>query len=415
MKQIKSNVILILIAVFGGWGSYSCTGMDDYLKYTDGKEIIYTGKVDSLHFRSGRERIVFSGLLISDPNIAKVSVFWNSRKDSLIIPIQKSTGIDTLMQEIKLKEGAYNFEVYTFSKENRPSVPTYVTGKSYGDRYESGLYERPIKNVTHMRGDGFYPDGYVLVEWYNADPTSFVLIDYRDMNHLQRRRVISAASDTSILDGCNPLTEIKMQTCYLPDAYAIDTFRVGSPKIIRVDADITEMYIKNAGAGNSGIKGNYLNGNSEWGEPVDWIVTDPVKVNAHQHGWANRDGGVLHPETWGSGDFENGKIYQPFTLPKGIYELSYYCVGSAAANNDWNKINAYFVAAKGVEPPDIYTVESDENVLGLFHGNGTSFRDWHSITFTLNEETEINIGFVFNLKNESQFRIKEIKLMYKAK
>jgi hypothetical protein len=140
-------------------------------------------------------------------------------------------------------------------------------------------------------------------------------------------------------------------------------------------------------------------------------------VNAHQHGWANRDGGVLHPETWGQGDFNNGKIYQSFILPKGKYELSYYCVGSNTANNDNERarINAYFVAGKGSVPPDIDAIESDNNVLGYFHGDGVTIRGWHTLTFTLAADEEINIGFVFSQKNESQFRIKEFKLVYKAK
>jgi hypothetical protein len=211
-----------------------------------------------------------------------------------------------------------------------------------------------------------------------------------------------------------PLSKIRLQTLFKPDQYAVDTFSV-APLYVGADTDVTTDYIKNSGAGNVGIRGNFLNGNGEWGEPIDWIVSDPIKVNAHQHGWANRDGGVLHPETWGTGDFENGKIYQTVTLPQGKYELSYYCVGSAAGGgNDWSRIDAYFVAAKGAVPPDIYDIETDENVLGFFHGNGDTFRDWHTITFTLDEETEINIGFVCSLKNESQFRVKELKLFYKA-
>jgi hypothetical protein len=408
MKQIQFIFLTLAVCISGLWLLPGCTGMDDYLKYTGGKELVYPGKVDSVIFHSGRERVVFTGLLISDPNIRKVSIFWNNRTDYLILDVQRSTGIDSLTANIPLPEGAYNFQVYSHDAEGRSSIVSNASGHSYGANYEKGLYDRPVKSVIQN-------PGYVVINWYNGDPTCFVKVDYVDINDVEHTTFTPATKDTTMLPYCKQMSEIRLQTFYLPDEYAVDTFMVANPWYVGADADLTETYIKNSGAGNVGIKGNYLNGNSEWGEPIDWIVTDPVKVNAHQHGWANRDGGVLHPETWGSGDFENGKIYQTFTLPKGKYELSYYCVGAAAASNNWSKINAYFVAARGEVPPDIYNIESDANVLGLFHGDGSTFTNWHTITFTLDEATQINIGFVFSLKNESQFRIKELKLMYKAK
>jgi hypothetical protein len=409
MKKIQFIVFAFVTCMAGMWLLSGCTDMDDYLKYTGGKEVVYPGKVDFVIFRSGRERVVFTGYLVSDPNIRKVSIFWNNRTDSLILDVQRSAGIDSLEANIPLPEGTYNFQVYSHDAEGRSSIVTNVSGKSYGAGYEKGLYDRPVKSVIQNPNN-------VVINWYNGDPTCFVRVDYVGTDNMPHTTFAPSTRDTTILPYCKPLTEIKLQTFYLPDETAIDTFMVANPWYVSADADITETYIKNSGAGNVGIQGNYLNGNNTWGEPIDWIVTDPVKVNAHQHGWANRDGGVLHPETWGTGDFENGKIYQAFTLPKGKYELSYYCVGAAAGGgSDWSRINAYFVAAKGSAPPDINNIESDANVLGLFHGNGSTFTDWHTVTFTLDEETQINIGFVFSLKNESQFRIKELKLLYKAK
>jgi hypothetical protein len=213
-----------------------------------------------------------------------------------------------------------------------------------------------------------------------------------------------------------PLSKIRLQTLFKPDQYAVDTFSV-APLYVGADADVTTDYIKNSGSGDVGIRGNFRNGDGTWGEPIDWIVTDPIKVNANQHGWANRDGGVLHPEIWtynANNNITNGKIYQTFTLPQGKYDLSYNCIGAASDGNDWSRIDAYFVAAKGAVPPDIYDIETDENVLGFFHGNGSSFVGWHTISFTLEEDTEINIGFVCSLRDLSQFRVKELKLFYKA-
>ena len=110
----------------------SCSDMDEYLKYTGGKSISYTGRVDSVKFLSGDERIVFYGLLTSDPKITKVKVFWSMRSDSLVLDVNRTLGIDTLTVSIPLSEGRYDFEVVSFDHHNNPSIPVTASGVSYG-------------------------------------------------------------------------------------------------------------------------------------------------------------------------------------------------------------------------------------------------------------------------------------------
>ena len=70
MKQfIKHTPYLVSLLIL--LGITSCTKMDEYLKYTDGKEILYTGIPDSIAMYSGYNRVVFRGVLASDPKIAK--------------------------------------------------------------------------------------------------------------------------------------------------------------------------------------------------------------------------------------------------------------------------------------------------------------------------------------------------------
>ena len=165
MKQIK----YIFFAIISVFLISTCSDMDDYLKFTGGKELVYPGKVDSVLFHSGRERVVFTGLLISDPNIKKVSVFWNNRQDSVILQIQRSAGIDSLEVSIPLPEGAYNFQVYSHDGEGRSSIVTNARGNAYGANYEKGLYDRPVKSAIQN-------PNYVVINWYNGDPTCFVKV-----------------------------------------------------------------------------------------------------------------------------------------------------------------------------------------------------------------------------------------------
>ena len=76
MKQfIKHTPYLMSLLML--LGITSCTKMDEYLKYTDGKEILYTGIPDSIAMYSGYNRVVFRGVLASDPKIAKIKIYWN--------------------------------------------------------------------------------------------------------------------------------------------------------------------------------------------------------------------------------------------------------------------------------------------------------------------------------------------------
>lgn len=82
MKQfIKHTPYLVSLLIL--LGITSCTKMDEYLKYTDGKEILYTGIPDSIAMYSGYNRVVFRGVLASDPKIAKIKIYWNLKQDSL--------------------------------------------------------------------------------------------------------------------------------------------------------------------------------------------------------------------------------------------------------------------------------------------------------------------------------------------
>jgi hypothetical protein len=154
---------------------FNCSGMDEYLKYTGGKELVYPGKVDSVIFHSGRDRVVFTGLLISDPNIRKVNIYWNNKNDSIVLNVQRTSGIDSLTANIPLPEGVYNFQVYSYDSEGRSSIVTEAMGNSYGAIYERGLYDRPVKNALQN-------PNYAVINWYNGDPTCFVKVEYTDVD-----------------------------------------------------------------------------------------------------------------------------------------------------------------------------------------------------------------------------------------
>ena len=94
-----------------------------------GKEILYTGIPDSIAMYSGYNRVVFRGVLASDPKIAKIKIYWNLKQDSLEQDIRREGNDNVLIIPIPLEEGTYNFEMHTYDKDGlHPSVPFNLTG-----------------------------------------------------------------------------------------------------------------------------------------------------------------------------------------------------------------------------------------------------------------------------------------------
>jgi|GEM_PF-3961542 len=433
MKQTKYlffAIISIALVAFA-----SCTSMDDYLKYTDGKEIIYTGQVDYAVFRSGEGRVVFTGYLISDPNIDKVVASWpiGAGRDSIVIDdiVNKREGASfyAIEHSIPLAEGNYEFRVTTFDTKGNTSVVRTMTGSSFGENYKKGLYDRPVQNVKQE-------DGYVEVSWYGADETTFVELEFEDELGLKHQRIITANMDTAMLWNCKEISPISIRTCFLPNYSAIDTFKL-EKRIINADANYTEKYIQNSGAGGVGMDGTVLgtttigaDTRAECGYPAGWIVSDEVKVSEFIQGWISsrtRRDRSLNFYSTREESITNGKVYQTTSIEKiGQYTLSYNCLKGNPPAADWTKVDVYLVVAKGNALPDISKLRLMEqnnnltdNTLAFYHiekGIPVRGEDGHNATFKISSENEeITFGFVMDLTGDkSMFQVNEVKLIYDA-
>jgi hypothetical protein len=67
----------------------SCEKADKYKEFVKDGEISYIGKLDSVKVYSGKNRVMIKGMITSDPKIVECRVFWNNKKDSLVIPETK--------------------------------------------------------------------------------------------------------------------------------------------------------------------------------------------------------------------------------------------------------------------------------------------------------------------------------------
>src|SRR5689334_9815190 len=114
--RVKKHDAFCLIAVLVVL--FACSKMDaTYDDFIRDGEIVYTAKVDSAKAYPGNNRMGLSMLLIADPRISKVKVFWevSGRADSTEKPVQRTAGIDTVWFSFpNLAEGTYTFNIYTY-------------------------------------------------------------------------------------------------------------------------------------------------------------------------------------------------------------------------------------------------------------------------------------------------------------
>lgn len=215
---MKKNILLLLfISVVA---TLACTKMDDYKKYTNGKELAYAGKADSLRAFPGKNRIKLSWRLVSDPKITKAKIYWNNRADSLEIAIKRTNGVDTINVILdKMKEGNYSFEVVTIHDDQIRSVPAYVSGRVFGQNYEVTLLNRGIQSTAYLTNNGY------RMNWGLMEGTALgVDITYEKTNGTITNYRIPTTENVTTLATVKRPSQVYYRTLFKPDTLSIDTF-----------------------------------------------------------------------------------------------------------------------------------------------------------------------------------------------
>lgn len=394
---MKPNNNRILFLFFTAVALFSaCTKMDDYRdKFTDGREKLYTGKADSVKVFPGKNRVLLQWLYIADPKVSNAKVYWNNRRDSTAVVVKRTTGVDTIKLYINnLVEGNYNFEIISYDADGNASVTVMRSAEVFGDTYQAGLLNRLVKTAEIKSGNA-------EISWYSADQEAlFTELRYTNNAGAQIKRIINAISDTSLLADYKTGSRFEYRTLYLPDSASIDTFYTAWQQK-GVTADITSLYLKNAGFPfNAAVMAN-----GRFGTLADWTTNAAAKNISGQGGFDNYPGyGTLAFEYWGTPAINNGKIYQTVTLPAGKYKLQ-----ASVESIAYDLPATYLVAAAGTTIPDAAAYEQSLG-FGKFT-NGSLNNKTLDANFTLTAETVVSMGVVANMVSGNQnLRVKGIKL-----
>lgn len=374
----------------------ACSKQNDYKKYLGNGEILYTGKADSLLVHAGRNRVQLSWLLISDPKISRAKIYWNNRKDSAMLDIKRSSGVDTIRYVIPdLEERAYTFEVYNFDRDGNTSVRSEATGFVYGSLYEDALLTRAFSNAEMK-------DGQAEISWVNIDTTGGIIgmqLQYTTSDNVAHDTIVAAEPEAQVTVLANYLSmsSFRYRTLYQPDKQAVDTFYTPF-ETKAVKEDITQTYIRNPGSPFALDDNKPFGG--RFGQVKDW----QYNAEAERNGTYDNIGGTgrLTLWIWDNGPITNGKIYQTFTLPAGEYRFE-----ADISNIDNTLENTWLLVAAGNALPDVDQVGTALGSARLVNNNNK----YASVAFILTAQTTVTVGFTGTLSNPAQQTIRVNKVL----
>ncbi|WP_316793654.1 DUF4998 domain-containing protein [Pedobacter frigoris] len=137
LKLIAGFLLLIIIASCNKEGY----NYDNYLK---GKEVTYTGRVSNFLANPGNKRVQLRWTPSSDRSVSKYVVYYNNKRDSVVVPAKNEATSDTIKVIIpNLEEYIQDFTLFTVDAAGSRSVGQTLTAvKVYGPLYVSSLRNR---------------------------------------------------------------------------------------------------------------------------------------------------------------------------------------------------------------------------------------------------------------------------------
>lgn len=296
----------------------ACEGEIDPLQFAPEGELRYPGKANNAIYFAGKERLQIQFTLSPDPNVNKAIVYWNLLKDSTSIDIDKNTLTDNIVNILidNLPENIYNFEIYTYDKFNNQSVPTHLTGRTYGLRYSSALNSRSITGYEAANDNGD-----IKIMWGDSILASAgIQLTYTDLEQNKKVVEVPNVENETVLKAINITKEIEISTLFVPEANAIDTF-VSKNTII---LDPTKLILEMQKPYASGyVDGFDSPNNNKWDKLWDGKWGKTFNQNDNGTPWGGESG-------WGSFEPKGPLPAQPAWLTIDLSQpvkVARYCSG----------------------------------------------------------------------------------------
>lgn len=213
------NIFKTIVASGTVFLALGCTKMDEYLKISGDKEIVYPGKITDVVAHSGNGRVLIEGWCNSDPKITSCRIYWNLGAEYVEVPVDMSAPPFQVQKEIALPENEYNFDIYTYDAQGNRSIPVNVSCESYGETYIASLRNRVVNSFSYSGTTG-------TVTWYPMDTTLGAFeteVTYKTTSGENMTVVTPVAETTTVLENYDG-GAVTYRTAFRPDAACLDVF-----------------------------------------------------------------------------------------------------------------------------------------------------------------------------------------------
>jgi hypothetical protein len=171
--------------------------------------------IDNVTARPGNRRTLLE-LDIRSERIKTARIIRMDNNESIEENINYQSGIRTVSYS-NLAEGKYTFKLVCIDRYGNESEPVEISTTVYGDNYQSGLQNRPVKVAT-LFGNG------LVIGW--GEPVgNWCELSYTNTEGGQVTRQIPVTSQPAYLYDYR--SGLKYTTLFLPESAAVDTFRAG--------------------------------------------------------------------------------------------------------------------------------------------------------------------------------------------
>lgn len=245
---------------------YSCTDLTETYKDFQGDgEISYTGKVDSIIFREGLNKVQLEGFLYYTRTAKELVISWNDERKVVDIEnLPKNKKIEVLIDD--LEEGIYLFKVYTLDKDQNRSIVTTVQANVYGDSFIEAQNQVPYSITNTERNT-------VEIDWGDIPKLAKVHLDYTDYYGVQKQIVITTGIGETSIYKFKPASKLKITTLVLPSDDALEYIPLESeyydfpalydPEMLDRSAFKNMAMSADAKQGHGGSVANLWDGNNE--------------------------------------------------------------------------------------------------------------------------------------------------------
>lgn len=374
MKHKYQKHFLGLLTLTVAFGIFSCE-KDDYQSLLNNNKDSSLGEFQSLVIMSGQNRVLVKGV-VKDPNVSELSISWDNKTDSVVVPVSNPSEEDTLRKEIgDLEEGLHVFEVRTFDAQGNSSEVVSGGAEVFGSSYISSLENRPLLSSMLI-------DSTLNVDFGLMDLSTGVIgteFTYENTAGETQQLFLDVNKDNLNISDFNSGSTYKYRTAFIPAAMALDTIYTDYTSVTPFQFPV----LKNA----SNFEAAEVNG--RWGILAEWNTNEAIKNHDGYGGWDSKNGFNVE-SGWGAPAIVNGKIYQSVTAGPADYTLN---VEFNANNYSESDEGGYFIViAKGDGLPDVEDIPTAPEVLG--YQRVTSSDMSYNIDFTVDEMAIISVGIV---------------------